>query len=226
MSRLFSTTALILVFAGGSALAQTATTPPAAEPAAPTAPMTAPTITAPEGFMADKVVFSADNLDGVTVYDATGERIGEVHGLVFANGATTGMGATPPVSTVNPAADPIAPVTTTEPAGMATTAPATGEAAKVEGEKIGNVGHDATTMTPTDATTPPAQSADATAPTDQGAITQAVIDVGGFLGMGEHRVAIPVEELVAYRKDDELRIYLPKTREQLMALPKFEANPA
>ncbi|MDS9470201.1 photosystem reaction center protein H [Paracoccus sp. MBLB3053] len=226
MSRLFSTTALILLLAGGSAVAQTATTPPAADPAVATAPMTAPTITAPEGYMADKIVFSAENLDGVTVYDATGERIGEVHGLVFANGTTAGMGVTPPVSAVNPVSDPIAPVTTTEPTGMATTAPATGEAAKVEGDKIGNVGHDATTMSPTDAATPPAQSADAMSSADPGAITQAVIDVGGFLGMGEHRVAIPVEELVAYRKENELRIYLPKTREQLMALPKFEADPA
>jgi len=111
------------------------------------------------------------------------------------------------------------------PDGVASTDPAVSGTAKVEGDKIGNVGHDATCASATEAATPPAQSADAMT-IERGAITQAVIDVGGFLGMGEHRVAIPVEELIAYRKDNELRVYLPKTREQLMALPTFVSDPS
>lgn len=55
----------------------------------------------------------------------------------------------------------------------------------------------------------------------------AVIDVGGFLGMGAHRVAVPAEELRLYRSDGDSRVYLPWTREQLEALPEFdEDNPS
>ena len=37
---------------------------------------------------------------------------------------------------------------------------------------------------------------------DQGAITHAIIDVGGFLGMGQRSVAIPFEEMVIYQEVD------------------------
>lgn len=76
------------------------------------------------------------------------------------------------------------------------------------------------------ATTPPASTG---ATTDAGAmengeISHAIIDVGGFLGIGTHRVAVPVDDLVIYQKDDDIRIYLPWTREQLEALPEFDEN--
>ena len=245
MNRLFTTTALALLVSGAGLHAQTAAPAPPAAPAATATAVAPPEITPPEGFTPEDVVFSAENLDGATVYDATGERIGEVHGLVFANGTTTTTGtdtaaAPAPADAASDAPPATSPAVTDETGDMSGTPPpdpnagtaatdATGDAATAEGETIKNVGSDATTVTPTDATTPPTQ--DAAAAKDgaaaAGEITEAVVDVGGFLGMGEHRVAVPIGELVAYRKDDELRIYLPWTRDQLMALPEFEMkNPA
>ena len=204
MIKLFPTGILMLALTAGAVAAQTVTTPQAVQPVATTTTAMPPTITVPEGYIAEKVVFSAENLDGVTVYDATGERIGEVHVLVFANASTSvaGTDATPLARTANPAHDATTPPPMAAPDGVASTDPAVSGTAKVEGDKIGNVGHDATSASRTEAATPPAQSADAMT-IERGAITQAVIDVGGFLGMGEHRVAIPVEELIAYRKDNE-----------------------
>ena len=60
-----------------------------------------------------------------------------------------------------------------------------------------------------------------------GQITHAVLDVGGFLGMGQHRIAIPIEDLTVYASGDEMRVYLPWTRDQLEALPVYDpADPA
>ncbi|RDW12828.1 hypothetical protein [Paracoccus thiocyanatus] len=85
--------------------------------------------------------------------------------------------------------------------------------------------------TDTDATPGTAATADApaggqTQAMDSAEISHAIIDVGGFLGMGEHRVAVPVGDLVVYQKDDDIRIYLPWTREQLEALPEFDEDAA
>lgn len=132
-----------------------------AEPAGPEPPPTAPpqaaetlpTIAPPDGFVADKLLFNTDSLEGAAIHDATGKRMGEIHGLVFDS-----------------------------------------------------------------------EGAEGTAAQSTGGITHAVIDLGGFLGLGEHRVAVPVKELVAYRRLSELRIYLPRTREQLMALPEYSGN--
>lgn len=57
-----------------------------------------------------------------------------------------------------------------------------------------------------------------------GNATHAVLDIGGFLGMGEHRVAVPIADLQIYRSDSETRVYLPWTREQLEALPTYAAE--
>ncbi|MDS9468860.1 photosystem reaction center protein H [Paracoccus sp. MBLB3053] len=228
MKRTLTTTALVMLMMGATANAQSdqPAEPGDTEPAATMVTTTHIQIIAPEGFAAEDVVFTSDNLDGATVYDATGEEIGEVHGLVFANedssmkmssdmgkpagetAADAGMG-----SDMDSAAAP----------DMAEQTPATG-ATSQDGTMSG-IGSSSSTTTPTDAMTPPVQTAEGT-PTDLGEaeITQAVIDVGGFLGMGEHRVAVPVEELVTYRKDQELRIYLPWTREQVMELPEFDAE--
>ncbi|WP_134681779.1 photosystem reaction center protein H [Paracoccus ravus] len=269
MHRLFTTTALVLVLGTSGLQAQTADPATPAEPAMPAATSTdamPAEITPPDGFMAENVALSPENLDGATVYDATGERIGEVHGLVFADGSTStdrmDQTAAPGMAQPGPEAPPMSTRGTTEVGGVTGAAvpepnagaAGQGEAAQLEtdstntasgtatadGDAIKNVGHD--TVSPTDATSPPTQETGSAVPqasptaqatpemqsppsaagTDD--IAQAVIDVGGFLGMGEHRVAVPVEELVAYRKDTELRIYLPWTREQLMALPKFDMD--
>jgi sporulation protein YlmC with PRC-barrel domain len=51
------------------------------------------------------------------------------------------------------------------------------------------------------------------------AISYAIIGVGGFLGIGKHDVAIPVNQF----KADQNRIILPgATKDALKAMPKFE----
>jgi sporulation protein YlmC with PRC-barrel domain len=53
-----------------------------------------------------------------------------------------------------------------------------------------------------------------------GSLSTAIIDVGGFLGMGEHRVAIPVQQFSMGEKN---RITLPgATKDSLKQLPEFE----
>lgn len=55
-------------------------------------------------------------------------------------------------------------------------------------------------------------------------ITHAILDIGGFLGLGQHRVAIPISDLAVYANGDEIRVYLPWTRAQLEALPAYDAE--
>jgi sporulation protein YlmC with PRC-barrel domain len=55
--------------------------------------------------------------------------------------------------------------------------------------------------------------------TPEKSVSYAIIGVGGFLGMGKHDVAIPVNQL----KADQDRIILPgATKEALKAMPTFE----
>ncbi|HBD91740.1 MAG: hypothetical protein A2092_00755 [Rhodobacteraceae bacterium GWE1_64_9] len=57
-----------------------------------------------------------------------------------------------------------------------------------------------------------------------GKLTEAVIDVGGFLGIGAKPVALPIGSVDVVRADggDETRIYVSMTKEELEALPKYE----
>ncbi|MFC3085920.1 PRC-barrel domain-containing protein [Tabrizicola soli] len=57
-----------------------------------------------------------------------------------------------------------------------------------------------------------------------GEVTHVVLDIGGFLGIGEHRVAVPVSDLAFYRNGDDTRVYLPWSREQLEAVPAYNAD--
>ncbi len=53
-----------------------------------------------------------------------------------------------------------------------------------------------------------------------GKLSVAVIDVGGFLGIGRHRVAIPVDQ---FSDITAKKLILPKaTKEALKALPEFQ----
>jgi sporulation protein YlmC with PRC-barrel domain len=53
-----------------------------------------------------------------------------------------------------------------------------------------------------------------------GKLSVAVIDVGGFLGIGKHRVAIPVDQ---FSDITAKKLVLPKaTKETLKALPEFQ----
>jgi sporulation protein YlmC with PRC-barrel domain len=59
---------------------------------------------------------------------------------------------------------------------------------------------------------------------DSGQITQVVVDVGGFLGIGAKSVALPINEIEILQAEsgNEVRIYVPHTREQLEAMPQLE----
>lgn len=54
-----------------------------------------------------------------------------------------------------------------------------------------------------------------------GKITDAVIDVGGFLGMGAHSVLLPFSQLTVLRETNrsDLRVHLDTTKEKLKAMP-------
>ena len=60
--------------------------------------------------------------------------------------------------------------------------------------------------------------------TQEGTITDAVVDVGGFLGMVAHSVAIPFADLTVLRETggDSVRVYIDATRDQLKAMPRHE----
>ncbi len=57
-----------------------------------------------------------------------------------------------------------------------------------------------------------------------GKITDAIIDVGGFLGIGAHTVVMPFEELTVLRATDgaAVRVYLDTTKARLEAMPHHD----
>ena len=57
-----------------------------------------------------------------------------------------------------------------------------------------------------------------------GKVTQAVVDVGGFLGMGAHTVALDFAQLnvVHNAETDEVRVYTNATKEELEQMPEYE----
>lgn len=166
---------------------------------------TMPPVTPPDGYVSSDSAPTSGNLLGATVHDAGGAEIGTVEGVVFVNGSTRMQGS-------DDASGDIAAATPDE----ATDAPA--------GTAEGLTGTGSETVEAPSATSQPGQSPDRPAETDPADLSHAVIDVGGFLGMGNHRVAIAVEELQIYRSGTESMIYLPWTREQVEALPEFDAE--
>ncbi|MFD1911377.1 PRC-barrel domain-containing protein [Halodurantibacterium flavum] len=61
-----------------------------------------------------------------------------------------------------------------------------------------------------------------------GQIEAVIADVGGFLGIGTHTVSLDFQELEIHRDDGgmgtDLRVYVPMTREQLEAMPEYQAQ--
>lgn len=59
--------------------------------------------------------------------------------------------------------------------------------------------------------------------TDDGNITDAIVDVGGFLGMSEKPVELKIGDLDILRATDgkDLRVYVSMTKEQLEAMPTY-----
>lgn len=60
--------------------------------------------------------------------------------------------------------------------------------------------------------------------TDDGKLDRAVIDVGGFLGMGERPVAVAMNELTIIRAQDgdDLRVYIDSSQAALEAQPAYD----
>jgi len=60
--------------------------------------------------------------------------------------------------------------------------------------------------------------------TADGKVEGAVVDVGGFLGLGEKPVQLDLSQVQILRETDgdELRVYVSMTKEQVEALPEFE----
>lgn len=59
--------------------------------------------------------------------------------------------------------------------------------------------------------------------TDDGRLDRAVIDVGGFLGIGEKPVALSMDQIRIVRDENGVvRVYVPLTKEELEALPTYE----
>ncbi|WP_086467090.1 PRC-barrel domain-containing protein [Oceanibaculum nanhaiense] len=58
-----------------------------------------------------------------------------------------------------------------------------------------------------------------------GKITDAVIDVGGFLGLGAHSVMLPFSQLTVLReaKGSDIRVHLDTTKDKLKAMPHHVA---
>jgi len=58
-----------------------------------------------------------------------------------------------------------------------------------------------------------------------GKISAAVIEVGGFLGLGAHPVSMPFADLTVLRETggDELRVYIDATKETLKAMPAYKS---
>lgn len=58
--------------------------------------------------------------------------------------------------------------------------------------------------------------------TDAGKIDRAVIDIGGFLDLGEKEVAVTMKELTIMQKDGDVRVYIDSTQEAFEAQPEYE----
>lgn len=56
-------------------------------------------------------------------------------------------------------------------------------------------------------------------------VTYAIVDVGGFLGMGEHQVALPFDELAA-RDDSSLMMSESMDKEELRQMEEFHRSEA
>jgi len=177
----------------------------------------------------------------------TGEMPGQSTGDALGNATDTTMTdgvapVTPGEATAGMAADPAAAPVLPDPAvtGVDTTAgttagttgmdPATGATdPAMTGTGAADTGMATGTGT-TAAETPGAGVTAGTTDTASGSgaaagqITHVIVDVGGFLGIGAHRTALPLSDLQIYANESETRIYLPWTREQVEALPEYDAN--
>jgi hypothetical protein len=61
---------------------------------------------------------------------------------------------------------------------------------------------------------------------DDGQVKLFVLDIGGFLGIGEHRIAVTPEELNIVRnaKGDDFRVYIDANKQALKAQPEYKVQ--
>ncbi|WP_161142349.1 PRC-barrel domain-containing protein [Propylenella binzhouense] len=57
---------------------------------------------------------------------------------------------------------------------------------------------------------------------EHGKVSQAVIGVGGFLGIGEKDVAVPIDQVAVIERDGKVRLVYASTREQLESAESFD----
>ncbi|GAB6057994.1 PRC-barrel domain-containing protein [Desulfonatronum parangueonense] len=58
--------------------------------------------------------------------------------------------------------------------------------------------------------------------TQEGIIERVVVNVGGLFGLGAHSVAIDIDEVEIHQDaEDELRVYVPMTEEELREQPEY-----
>ncbi len=59
---------------------------------------------------------------------------------------------------------------------------------------------------------------------DSGQIQRAVLDIGGFLGLGEHQISVTLDELSILRETDGggFRVFIDASKEQLEAQPEYK----
>ncbi|WP_373089810.1 PRC-barrel domain-containing protein [Sneathiella sp.] len=62
--------------------------------------------------------------------------------------------------------------------------------------------------------------------TDDGKVDKLIIDVGGFLGMGEHPIAVGLDEVNIMREKDgdDFKVYIDATKENLEKKPAYKLN--
>lgn len=246
MQKILRLTLLVsgLTFSSMGSLFAQAPNPNNDAPSTPTASDTPTEVIVPEGFERQSTVLTAEELKGATIYDISGASIGTVHDLVIgmdvaqSGGAdresTPGATKTETIPEQQSTSPPVSPASNSLSDTSKTADTVTGQAIEGTGSTTpsnqsgaqqtteGMSKSAATTQSGTDIL--PREASDAAANPTEGQVTHAVIDVGGFLGMGEHRTAIPIQDLAIFRSTAETRIYLPWSREQLEQLPVFNQD--
>ncbi|MGE3540298.1 MAG: PRC-barrel domain-containing protein [Candidatus Tectimicrobiota bacterium] len=236
--------AMLVATMVGSTFAQTSTPAPAPTPA-PARPMAPPSTSVPAPSAESKMSpaattarFQARNILGASVRNSAGETIGEVKDLLITSthnvtqsiisvGGFLGLGETLvsvpydklEVSRVGETIRVMYPTTKADLEKMprftyteTSSVPAAIQASKLLGANIKNA-NDTTIGDIQDLII-----------TGDDKIPQAIVSVGGFLGIGDKLVAVPYDELRVTRVENEQRVVYNVTKEQLEALPTYTLN--
>lgn len=186
------------------------------------------------------VTASKDALEAAPVYqDAAVAPAAETGADSSAADTAVAPAATdqPATDTAEPAGGTDTAATTTETAPAAGTDAGTDTAATTTDPAIENDGFVA--ATPDQITTETLTGATVYDSTDaqvgeiselvldaSGNAQQAIVDVGGFLGIGEKPVALNISDVKIMKSadSDELRVYVDQTKEQLEAMPEYQKS--